>query len=172
MDSENRSFSRMPTRLTALARVLAAPGSLPLFQGCPAPPTLSVGKLGGALPQALIDFLTAMDAKLDMLLSLESQEKLKEDFPIALQITEISAAGVSFRSQTRIEPDSHLELVIYLSRFPLRMAGAMGHVVRSEREDLVWAGAVEFTDIRDTDTEAIVQFVFQEQRQQLRKKWG
>jgi hypothetical protein len=171
MDNEHRSFSRVNTRLSALARKVSSPESMPRFQGFPAPPTLTVGKLGGSLPQALIDFLTAMDAKLDMLISLESQERMRDDFPINLEITEISASGVSFRSAEPLETDTRMELVVYLSRFPLRMAGGMGRVVRNEQENGSWTGALEFTDIRDTDTEAIVQFVFQEQRQQLRKKW-
>jgi hypothetical protein len=171
MDGEHRSFSRVSTRLIAMARRLDNPGSPPLFQGCPPPPTLSVGKIGGALPQALIDFLTAMDAKLDMLLSLESKKQLRKDFPITLEITEISAAGVTFQSESVFEEDDYLELVVHLSNMPFLMAGAVARVVRSSHEDNRWLCAAEFTDIRDTDTEAIVQYVFQEQRQQLRKKW-
>jgi hypothetical protein len=171
MDGDHRTFSRVSTRLTALARTLESAGSPSLFQGYPAPPIISVGKMGGAVPQALIDFLTAIDAKLDMLLSLESKKQLREDFPIVLEVTEISAAGVTSHSEDHFEQDDYLELVIHLSNMPFLMAGAVARVVRSSQEGGRQVYAAEFTDIRDTDTEAIVQYVFQEQRQQLRKKW-
>ena len=59
-----------------------------------------------------------------------------------------------------------------LSRFPLRMAGAMGRILRLEEQDGLLVHALDFTRIRERDLENIVQFVFQSQRDDLRgKKW-
>jgi c-di-GMP-binding flagellar brake protein YcgR len=66
-----------------------------------------------------------------------------------------------------------LEVVLMLSQFPLRMAGAIGRVIRAEPDQGRTLYALDFTRIRERDLETIVQFVFQSQRDELReKKWS
>ena len=54
----------------------------------------------------------------------------------------------------------------------MRLAGAMGRIIRREEIDGRIVYALDFTRIRERDLESIVQFVFQSQRDDLRgKKW-
>ena len=54
----------------------------------------------------------------------------------------------------------------------MRLAGAMGRIIRCDDVDGTMVYALDFTRIRERDLESIVQFVFQSQRDDLRgKKW-
>ena len=126
------------------------------------------------VPNALAEFLGAINDKLDMIISMFSQENLLEDFPVEAEVVEISGAGMRFMSSTDIEPEQHVEIVMMLSRMPLRMAGAIGRITRVEEtaSDETLYG-LDFTTIRDADLETVVQFVFQEQRARIREqKWN
>ena len=90
----------------------------------------------------------------------------------AMDILEISGAGVRFCTPDILPMEQYVETVIVLSRFPLRLAGAVGRIIRQDRQDDKTVYALDFTRIRERDLELIVQFVFQSQRDDLRvKKW-
>jgi c-di-GMP-binding flagellar brake protein YcgR len=105
-----------------------------------------------------------------MILSLLRQDSLQEDFPIRAEVVEISGAGLKFVSKERFDEEQALELAIILSQFPLRVVGAVGYVLRLESVRNIPIYVVTFTNIRDLDRENIVQFVFQEQREQIRER--
>ena len=89
-----------------------------------------------------------------------------------MDIVEISGDGVVFTSPEVLELHQYVEAVIVLARFPLRVAGAIGRIVRLDEKDGMLFYALDFTRIRERDLESIVQFVFQSQRDDLRgKKW-
>lgn len=171
---EKREFMRIPTRLRGYLRLLSAPDELPIFREAP-----PLG--GGACPSenhdpgmsdGLYSMLCTINAKLDMLLSLYNRELIETDFPVPMEIVEISGAGVRFTTPTPVAVDQHVEAVLVLSRFPLRMAGAVGRVLRQENQEGQPTYALDFTRIRERDLEHIVQFVFQSQRDDLRgNKW-
>jgi c-di-GMP-binding flagellar brake protein YcgR len=52
----------------------------------------------------------------------------------------------------------------------LRVVGAVGFVLRLESIRNIPINVVKFTNIRELDRENIVQFVFQEQREQIRER--
>jgi c-di-GMP-binding flagellar brake protein YcgR len=112
-----------------------------------------------------MEMLSGINHKLDLILSTISQDMLVKDFPLRLEITEISGAGVLFSTNENIEIGDHLEMVLILSQFPLRLASVCGTVQR--QENLLFA--FNFIQIRENDRETIVQFVFQEQREQIRE---
>lgn len=169
MSDEKRAFSRVPVRLKGYARAMMSPDSEPKFVGD------VVSEKGSAddpfrnskLPDEVTSFLSEMDRKIDRVLGLLSQDHLRSDFPIEIEILELSAAGVKFRCQEVIPADAYLEIVILLSYVPLRMAGSKGRILGTEdgSKDLY---RVEFVDTRGSDMEAIVQFVFRHQREQIR----
>ncbi len=176
MSDEKRSFSRVGTNFKAYIRPVKDATSLPSFTGCPgcyaSSPDLEALKQAN-VPNALAEFLGAINDKLDMIISMFSQENLLEDFPVEAEVVEISGAGMRFMSSTDIEPEQHVEIVMMLSRMPLRMAGAIGRITRVEEtaSDETLYG-LDFTTIRDADLETVVQFVFQEQRARIREqKW-
>ncbi|MGE4552019.1 MAG: PilZ domain-containing protein [Desulfovibrionaceae bacterium] len=163
---EKRSYTRVPTRIRGLARRCRSLDNPLLFQhGAMAAAVPAEAVKGSGLPPQLIEFLLAMNAKLDEILAMQNHERLRQDFPITVEILEISGAGVRFHSpEESFFEDDILEMVMLLGTQPLRMAGAKGRVV--ERSGGLYG--FEFTKIRESDQEAVIQFVFQEQREQIR----
>ena len=173
---EKRAFMRIPTRLGGYLRLLPDSDDIQVFRESP-----FFGSTSGTchdpreagMSEALHDMLCSINAKLDMLLSIKGRDDLAADFPVTMDILEISGAGVRFAASQPLDADQYVEAVLVLSRFPLRMAGAVGKVLRQEAApDGRIIYALDFTRIRERDLESIVQFVFQSQRDDLRgKKW-
>ncbi|MGL1862486.1 MAG: PilZ domain-containing protein [Pseudodesulfovibrio sp.] len=168
MSEEKRTFSRVPIRLKGHARIMQAIESPQIFTGDIVGDSTCRDNLfrNSKLPEDLTNFLTEMDRKLDRVLGLLSKETLQNDFPIDIEVLELSAAGVKFRSKTKIETNESLEIVLILSQVPLRMAGSKGRIHGIEDDTKLYR--FEFVDTRGSDMEAIVQFVFQQQREQIR----
>jgi hypothetical protein len=174
MEKQSRTYMRISTRTKAYIRRLASPDTRPLASGCASCFTHSASKSlqGAQLPQDLINFLKEMDSKLDMVLNLLNQEYLHGQFDYECDVVEISGAGLQFTSSEEFESGEAVELAIILSQIPFRIVGLVGSIHRVEKEDTEEhkTYAVEYTSIRDEDREAIVQFVFHEQREQIRER--
>jgi hypothetical protein len=173
MIKQKRSYSRISTRLKAYVRKLPSPDTRPLFSaclGCDADSSVIKNLHGSHIPRELITFLQNMDAKLDMILSLLKQDTIQEDFPISAEVVEISGAGLKFVSKTEFKKGDAIEMALVLSQFPLKIVGVVGLIHRQESLHNVPVWVVQFTNIRDIDREHIVQFVFQEQREQIRER--
>ena len=171
---EKRHYLRIATRLRGHLRLVPGPEEIPLYRETP-PMGSTVCTLDPRDPgisEPLFSMLCTINAKLDMLLSMQNRDLLESDFPVAMDITDISGAGVRFSSDIELALDQSVEAVIMLSRFPMRLAGAMGRIIRRDETDGNVVYALDFTRIRERDLESIVQFVFQSQRDDLRgKKW-
>jgi len=118
------------------------------------------------LPEDLTKFLAEMDRKLDRILGILSKDHLRSDFPLDFEVMELSAAGIKFRTKETIDINTPFEIVMLLSHVPLRMAGCKGRIIGIEDDTKLYR--FEFIDTRGSDMEAIVQFVFQQQREQIR----
>lgn len=167
---------RIPTRLSGYLRLLPDPEDIQIFRESPflgGGPGLCNDLRDAGMSEALHTMLCSINAKLDMLLSMQSRDELTADFPVTMGIVEISGAGVRFTASQELDVEQYVESVVVLSRFPLRMAGAVGRILRQEQSpDGSTVYALDFTRIRERDLESIVQFVFQSQRDDLRgKKW-
>lgn len=173
MSNEQRTFSRIQTRLKGYARRTASVDTAPLYKSSALNLlTSQQDKLQSSkVPEGLADFLIELDNKLDMILSLLSQDQIRTDFPISIEVMEISGAGIKFRTKEKMALDQCLEVVIVLNQSPLRLAGSKGVIKGHEEDTNFWR--FEFTNIREQDIENVVQYVFQEQREQIRlKKWS
>lgn len=168
MSNEKRTFSRVPVRLKGFARIMGSIQSPQLFTGDIVGEESSREKLfhSSKLPEELTNFLAEMDRKMDRLLGLLSKDQLRTDFPLDIEVMELSAAGVKIRTNKELSTEDSLEIIIVLSQVPLRMAGSKGRI-RGIEEDTGYY-RFEFVDLRGSDMEAIVQFVFQQQREQIR----
>lgn len=166
---EKRSFSRVSTRITALARRCESLDDPLLFKSGPPPAgtdRLAEAAKSGHLPQTLVDFLEGMDRKLDMLLAHTGRRSLERNFPLRLDVRELSGAGLRFVAQDDVKDGDILEVVMLLGQNPPRMAGAKGTV--QAKRNLAGTHGFEFVKIRESDRDAVVQFVFQEEREQIR----
>lgn len=168
MSEEKRTYSRVPVRLKGYARIMQSLDSSQLFTGDVVGEESCRDDIfrNSKLPEDLTNFLAGMDRKLDRILGLLSKENLRSDFPLDIEIREISAAGIKFRTKEQIELSDSLEVVILLSQVPMRMAGSKGRLHGIEDDTKLYR--FEFVDVRGSDLEAIVQFVFQQQREQIR----
>ncbi|MFW6324688.1 MAG: PilZ domain-containing protein [Desulfovibrionales bacterium] len=169
MGKEDRKYLRIDTRLRAHARRVESSDSRPLFRSSFS--SGSSSQKSSLLPEGVAEILNEMNQKLDILISATHRDLLINDFPITLDVVEISGAGMIFiPEEETLQPGDFLETVILLSQIPLRMAGTVGTVKRRMEKNGKDQFAFEFNQIRDHDREAVVQFVFQEQRELIRER--
>lgn len=168
MSDEKRTFSRVPVRLKGYARIMRSIESPQIFTGDAVGDALKRDELfrNSKLPEDLTRFLTEMDRKLDRILGVLSKEHLRDDFPLDIEILELSAAGVKFRTKTPINANTPMEIVALLSQVPIKMAGSKGRILGIDDDTQLYR--FEFVETRGSDMEAFVQFVFQQQREQIR----
>ncbi len=168
---EQRAFSRIRLYMKGLIRRLESPLEPPKFSGFSLPdsPVDSKTLANAHIPEALVSFLLDMDTKLNAVLAHLKQDRLSDDFPLKAEILELSGAGVRCVDSGDLQIGDHIELILYLSEFPLRVAGAIGTVLRKDTEDDGRLScAIEFSRIREDDLEKIVQHVFVEERRKIR----
>lgn len=175
MNEEKRTFHRIATRIKGYARIMPSEEEQPLFREAPVsgPGAAGFEARDPSVPESLYALLATINAKLDMILSVQGRDLLTADFPLTLDVTEISGAGVRFAARDGLAVGDTIEVVLVLCQFPLRLAGAVGQVLRAEAAGGENAMALDFTRIRERDLESIVQFVFQSQRDTIRvNRWS
>lgn len=165
-------YARVETRVRGYVRPAPSRDTLPLPYDNPVlkaedeVPDL----VKGGMSQAVADFLTSLDAKVDTVISLLSQKRLEDEFQTEIEVLEISGDGLRFVSEAPFADGDALEFALVLNQFPLRVASAVGVV---QPPDSGVGRRVDFTRIRETDLESLVGFVFQEQRSRIREtKWA
>ncbi len=162
---ERRHYTRVPTRLTAHARITSSLKDEPRFSVGNFSPGPSASLKGAKLPAPMIEFLTGLDKKLDLLLAQNSLESVKNDYPIKLDVREISGNGIRFIPTSKTPDSTCLEVVLLLRQAPLRLVAAKGRVIQDKDEP---TSRFEFTTIRGTDLEILISFAFEEERQRIR----
>ncbi len=168
MKTESRKFSRVKTRIRAYARKVPS-GNVKSLYSCGPTQNFTLPDRVQGIPDPLIQFLKKLDNKIDTVIGLLNKHSMESEFPFVLEITEISGAGIKFTTKEMFQLDEALELALVLSHSPLKVIGIVCTLVRQEGspEQPVWVAG--FTNIRDNDREAIVQYVFHEQRESIRK---
>jgi hypothetical protein len=115
-------------------------------------------------PEAMVSFLLNMNAKLDAILSHLKHDQLEMDFPSPIEVIELSGADLTIKNTHGLTEGTHIELLVFLSDFPLSVAGACGRISKADNE----TATVEFYRISAEDREKIVHHVFVEERRQIR----
>jgi hypothetical protein len=161
-----QSYAKVKTRIKGYARICESANEQPLFRGFSGPAKHPADDLDSSkVPEWLKVYVLEMDRKLDMLLGMQSKKEISSDFPILLEVVEVSGNSILFKTESRIDTPSHLEVVLEVEKIPLRLAGAIGTVSPAKRKNY-WI--MDFDNIREHDLELIIQFVFSEQREQIR----
>lgn len=171
---EQGTYARVATRMRAFVRPAVSPDTLPMPLDNPALDAAPAGETldGANLSGPLADFLLAMSAKLDTVVSLLSQKRLEDDFQDAVEVLEIGAKGLDFVARRPFTVGDVLEFALVLNQYPLRLAAAVGRVEAVAASAAGPRHAVAFTRIREADFEAVVHFVINEERQQIREaRW-
>lgn len=176
MSQEKQQYSRVATNIQAWLRPLPSPDAPAMFSdasemfGTSAQTSLQDARL----PESVIRFLQDMDRKLQAILGLLGRDQLLQDFPLKATITEIGGDGAHLVSDEPLPLNTPTEIVIALSPMPLRLAGAVGKV-----QEILPAESIQpqtsvftFTRIRESELDAIIGFVLQEERRHIReRKW-
>ncbi len=162
---ERRHYTRIPTRLLAHARITSSLEDELRFSVGNFSPNPSASLKEAKLPPPVIEFLTGLDKKLDMLLAQNSLDKIKCDYPIMLDVREISGNGIRFMPIVDAPHSTCLEIVLLLRQAPLHLIAAKGRVSQDKGEPTC---RFEFTTIRGTDLETLISFSFEEERQRIR----
>ncbi|WP_320008212.1 hypothetical protein [Maridesulfovibrio sp.] len=167
MDRDAPHYASVATRIKGHGRISSSLESQPVYRGFSGMKKHPAEDLDDSrVPEWLKVYVIELDRKLDQLLGMQSKQNLDQDFPINLEILEISGNGMTFRSE-EITADCILEAVVEIDQIPLRLAGAKGNVKTAAGKN-IWK--MDFEKIREHDLESIIQFVFSEQREIIRTR--
>jgi len=173
MNGEKRAYSRVAANLPCRLRLMASADASPLYRENALPDASATAETfqGAMLPEAVVTFLLGLNKKLDIIIGLLQHDSLLDNFPLKAEVVEISGAGIKIHCPEPLQTGQHVEVVMVLSHIPPLLAGAVGKVVRMEN-DPGHVFALDFTRIREADLDAVIRFVFQEERRQIReRKW-
>ncbi len=174
MEEAKRRFLRVSTRLKAYLKKVQSKDTKPVhhYSRSYQHPTFDLNLKKFGLPEALKEYLDIINSKLDMILSIQSLNFIERDYPFSTEVIEIGGGGLKCLKPSKLDVKvgDFLDFVIILSTFPLWMVGVIGEIKRIEKIKGQEVMAVEFSQIRESDKEEIIRFVFQEERENIRKQ--
>ena len=124
---------------------------------------------------AMMRFLVEMDRKLDAIMGLLQRESLHVDFPDEGRVVHLGGSGLVFECRRPLRQGEHMELLLLLEELPLRLLSVIAHV-ESPLPDAPLTGApnkayaMTYTCMQEEDREAIIRFVFSENRKIIRQR--
>jgi len=118
--------------------------------------------------QALSTCLQILNSKLDSIIRLIASP-MNGNKEVDFEKVNISAGGLSISCDEAHAPGSLLEMRLMLPTAPLMIFYIYGSVVKCEMANQRYDIFVEFTEIDDDIREQIAKYVFQKQREILRK---
>lgn len=120
----------------------------------------------------LYDSLIQIDEKLDRILEVVQKDDPKNWLEV-IQTVDLSGAGLRVKLTTHVEVGELLEIILRIPGFPLGKLRAYGKVIHVSNigsdVDPVYQIGVEFINLECATYEAIVAYVFSQQRKIIRK---
>lgn len=172
----SKSFLSVPTMLRAMFRLAEGPHAPRMYCGAVPSSTLALRDellASSARPELMVRFLAEMDRKLDAVLAELQRESLHEDFPLHGRITELGGESARLEYKGSLAKGSHLELLVLLEEYPLRIISVLARVEASGEQARTGnsntAFRLGFVDLEEADREHIIRFVFGEERKRIRK---
>lgn len=166
MDRNSEHFASVKTRIKGHGRLCETVTDEPLFRGFSGMKKHPAEDLDDSkVPEWLKAYVIELDRKLDQLLGMQSKKDLMTDFPITLEVIQISGNGMVFKTDSDINVPCIMESVVEIEQIPLRLAGAKGTVKAGNKDGTL---VMKFENIRENDLESIIQFVFSMQRERIR----
>jgi hypothetical protein len=118
---------------------------------------------------ALSECLRIINSKLDAIIEVLSLQS-REHSIMRLQNVNISAGGICVAHEEDFAPEELLEIRLVLPSVPYAVMYVYGLVVKSQPIDDGSITSIEYTEIDEDIREQIAKFVFERQREILRKK--
>ncbi len=170
MSDARPQFNAVDARVRGKFRILPSPDDLPKISLGGEQKPVGYDELASSkLPEAVVNFLIGMSDQLNYIAALLEKNSLDEEFPHALDGCRISGSGLAFYAEQPLEPEAYLEVLLTLNALPLKMAGAIGKIVKKDKTPQGNKYFLQFTRISEPALDAIVHFVFQEQRKSIRE---
>jgi hypothetical protein len=119
--------------------------------------------------------LSRIDQKLSILIGLLAERSSQKNYSYYGIAADISEFGLSFGHNHTFPKGATIEVGLQLSKGDSRLMDIAGRIVRampSPEPDATFAMSygVEFTDIQGVDQNEIVQWIFSNQREQIRRR--
>jgi len=132
---------------------------------------------GSRQPELIIRFLAEMDRKLDAILGLLQSEAMVHEFPEEGHIVELSGQGLVLECNVELAPNSYIELLIQLEEYPIRIVSTLSCVERIRPVAVLpdihsHAYDIVYSSIEEEDRDALIRFVFREERKRIRQSKG
>jgi hypothetical protein len=132
---------------------------------------------GSRQPELIIRFLAEMDRKLDAVLGLLQSEAMVHEFPEEGYIVELSGQGLVLECNIALATDSCIELLIQLEEYPIRIVSTISCVERPRPVTVLpdthtHAYDIAYISIEEEDRDALIRFVFREERKRIRQSKG
>lgn len=168
-------FLTVPTLIRAMFRLAGDENAPRMYKGAIAPGAgmrdelIASCRQGDLVPR----FLAEMDRKLDAVLTLLQRESLVSEFPHEGHVVELSGGHGVLECAFALERGAYLELLLLLDEFPLRIVSVIARV-EEKREARALTGppagvyALRFIRVDAEDREAVIRFVFSEDRKRIR----
>ena len=170
MPDSRPQFNAVDTRVRGKFRIMPSADDLPMVSlGGEHKPAGYEELTQSHLPEAVINFLIGMSDQINYIAALLEKKALDEEFPHTLDACRISGSGLAFYTERPLAKGDYLEVMLTLTSLPLQMAGVIGKVVNTERTPQGEKYSLQFTRISEPNLDAIVHFVFQEQRKNIRE---
>ncbi len=172
MGQDRRQYLRVRTNLRALVKKVSKDTKTPSIR-------ISSNELFRSdfdykdmgIPEGLCLFLQYLDRKIDQILSLIGNALIEKGFEFSTDIVELGGGGLKcIIDKHSFQSGDKVELVLYLSHIPLYLISVLGKIVRIEKHMGKDLAVIEFEYVKERDQDAIVRFIFQEQRDQIRAK--
>lgn len=119
----------------------------------------------------LADYLRAMERKIDLLAhAIMSKETTLEEMPT--REVNLSAVGMAFRSEAGVEVDKVLEIrmLLYPSLTGILTYGTVVHCREEGDDEYPWRIAVDFSFMRESDRDILINHILKRQHSQLREQ--
>ena len=130
--------------------------------------------VGGPPDRNLIDFLIQIEDKLDRVLKLLAKQGESDDGYFAGEGVDIGGSGMKILSGRELRPGQIIDARFRIFRYPVVLLQVFGKVVRispSEKNGhLRYEISLEFLDLDEDHKEWIISYVFQMQREAIRRK--
>lgn len=164
----------VPTLFKARYRKVDAT-ALPRWCGNTGDPSFRQDAAALARQDSTMRFLVEMDRKLDAILSLLQSASIEEDFPHQGYVLELSASQLTLECPEKLKQGDHLELLLMMGGYPVRMLSVMGKVGEGEDvEKLVGEASraykIRYECLSGEDRDSIIAFIFQEDRRRIRRQ--
>lgn len=167
---ELREYSRVDAFLPVHIR-LVAPEELPDLRSRAAVESVITEQKEMPEPEdgVLAECLHILNAKLDTILKILAFQS-SECNTLCLKQVNISGGGLSVSTSEELQAGSIVEIRLMLPPTPYLVYYLYGEIVKSEPVGDIWRHSIEYTEIDEDIREQIAKYVFERQREILRKK--